>query len=41
MIGIIEKNKSILRSNAQIDDNVYVLGFVGESDLGLKKLLRR
>ena len=39
LIGIIEKNKSILRSNAQIDDNVYVLGFVGESDLGLKKLL--
>ena len=39
LIGTIEKNKSILRSNAQIDDNVYVLGFVGESDLGLKKLL--
>ena len=39
LIGIIEKNKSILRSNAQTDDNVYVLGFVGESDLGLKKLL--
>ena len=39
LIGIIEKNKSILRSNAQIDDNVYVLGIVGESDLGLKKLL--
>ena len=39
LIGTIEKNKSILRSNAQINDNVYVLGFVGESDLGLKKLL--
>nr|WP_241210618.1 thiamine-phosphate kinase [Brachyspira hampsonii] len=39
LIGTIEKNKSILRSNAQIEDNVYVLGFVGESDLGLKKLL--
>ncbi|WP_300369699.1 thiamine-phosphate kinase [Brachyspira sp.] len=40
LIGTIEKNKSILRSNAQIDDNVYVLGFVGESDLGLDKLLK-
>ncbi|MEI0700315.1 thiamine-phosphate kinase [Brachyspira intermedia] len=39
LIGTIEKNKSILRSNAKIDDNVYLLGFVGESDLGLKKLL--
>ncbi|EKV58076.1 thiamine-phosphate kinase [Brachyspira hampsonii] len=39
LIGTIEKNKSILRSNAKNDDNVYVLGFVGESDLGLKKLL--
>ena len=33
LIGIIEKNKSILRSNAQIDDNVYsgiALGSNGE-----------
>ena len=39
LIGTIEKNKAVLRRNAEIDDNVYVLGFVGESDLGLKKLL--
>ncbi|WPC23234.1 thiamine-phosphate kinase [Brachyspira hyodysenteriae] len=39
LIGTIEKNKAILRSNAQVNDNVYVLGFAGESDLGLKKLL--
>ncbi|WP_297300357.1 thiamine-phosphate kinase [uncultured Brachyspira sp.] len=39
LMGTAEKNKSILRSNAKINDNVYVLGFVGESDLGLKKLL--
>ena len=39
LMGTIEKDKTILRSNAEIDDNVYVLGFVGESDLGLKKLL--
>lgn len=40
LIGTVEKNKAILRENAQIDDNVYVLGFVGESDLGLQKLLK-
>ena len=39
LIGTIEKNKAILRSNAKEEDNVYVLGFVGESDLGLRKLL--
>ena len=39
LIGTIEKNKTILRSNAEEGDNVYVLGFVGESDIGLKKLL--
>ncbi|WP_297204190.1 thiamine-phosphate kinase [uncultured Brachyspira sp.] len=39
LIGAIEKNKAILRSNAKEEDNVYVLGFVGESDLGLRKLL--
>ena len=39
LIGTIEKNKTILRSNAEEGDNLYVLGFVGESDIGLKKLL--
>lgn len=39
LIGTIDKNKSILRSNSKVNDNVYVLGIVGESDLGLKKLL--
>ncbi|WP_295156903.1 thiamine-phosphate kinase [uncultured Brachyspira sp.] len=39
LIGTIEKNKAVLRSNAKIDDNVYIIGFAGESDLGLKKLL--
>lgn len=39
LIGEIEKNKAILRSTAKDNDNIYVLGIVGESDLGLKKLL--
>ena len=38
LIGEIEKNKAILRSTAKENDNIYVLGIVGESDLGLKKL---
>lgn len=38
-IGTVEKNKAILRSGAKVGDNVYVLGVLGESDLGLKKLL--
>lgn len=39
LIGIIEKSKALLRRNADINDSVYLLGFAGESDLGLKKLL--
>ena len=39
LIGEIEKDKAILRSNSKDNDNIYVLGIVGESDLGLKKLL--
>ena len=39
LIGEIEKNKAILRSTAKDNDYIYVLGIVGESDLGLKKLL--
>lgn len=39
LIGDIDKNKAILRSNAKVYDKVYVLGFVGESDIGLKKFL--
>lgn len=39
LVGIINKNKAVLRSNAQVGDNLYVLGVLGESDLGLKKLM--
>ena len=39
LIGEIKKDKAILRSTAKDNDNIYVLGVVGESDLGLKKLL--
>ncbi|MBW5383256.1 thiamine-phosphate kinase, partial [Brachyspira pilosicoli] len=39
LIGEIEKDKAILRSTAKDNDNIYVLGIVGESDCGLKKLL--
>ena len=39
LIGMINKNRAVLRSNAQVGDNLYVLGVLGESDLGLKKLM--
>ena len=38
LLGKVEKNKAILRSGALINDNVYVLGNLGESSLGLKML---
>ena len=34
-LGKIEKNKSILRSGAKDKDNIYVLGRLGESSIGL------
>lgn len=39
IIGLVEKENAVLRSNAKVNDNIYVLGVLGESDIGLKKLL--
>jgi thiamine-monophosphate kinase len=36
IIGEVEKGKALLRSNAAIDEDIYVSGNIGESLLGLK-----
>lgn len=39
LIGTVDKQRSVLRSGAKVKDSVYVLGRLGESDIGLKRLL--
>ncbi len=36
MIGEIESGKALLRSGAQVDDDIYVSGTIGDGTLGLK-----
>jgi len=38
MIGIVEKSKAITRSGANIGDNIYVSGEIGDAALCLKKI---
>ena len=40
MLGHV-KNKPILRSNAKINDDIYITGNLGESYLGLLTVLKK
>ncbi|WP_337999208.1 thiamine-phosphate kinase [Alkalihalophilus pseudofirmus] len=41
VIGRVEKNRSLLRSSAEVGDNVFVTGYVGGSAAGLSLLLEK
>lgn len=41
LLGKAQKNKMILRSGAEVNDYVYVLGNLGESSLGLEMLTNK
>ncbi len=38
VIGSLENNQGLLRSNCEIDDLIYVTGFIGDAAIGLKIL---
>ena len=39
IMGVIENSKAILRSNAEVDDAIYVSGHIGDAAYCLKKVL--